>query len=77
MQAILRKTPVDASKTEFAVQIGGAADHIVKYAHEHQADLIIMGAHRGAAAASHAPWSVAHQVVKNASAPVLMIRNQK
>lgn len=77
MQAILRKTPVDASKTEFALQIGGASDHIVKFAREHQADLIIMGAHRGAAAASHAPWSVAHQVVKNATAPVLMIRNQK
>ncbi len=56
------------------VSAGLAADIILNLARDAHADLIVMGAHRGASAAAHAPWAVAHQVVCHAPCPVLTVR---
>jgi nucleotide-binding universal stress UspA family protein len=57
---------------EVITMSGPAADVILKIAEEANADLIVMGAHRGTS--SHIPWAVAHQVVCHAAAPVLTVR---
>lgn len=59
---------------EAIVSAGLAADIIHNIARDVQADLLIMGAHRGASAAAHTPWAVAHQVVCHAPCPVLTVR---
>jgi nucleotide-binding universal stress UspA family protein len=43
---------------------------------EHQADLIVMGADRGASPriASHTPWALTHHVICDACCPVLTVR---
>jgi len=43
---------------------------------EHQADLIVMGADRGASPriASHIPWALTHHVICDACCPVLTVR---
>lgn len=51
------------------------ADGILRLARETAADLIVMGAHHGAPASSHAPWAVVHKVVCCATCPVLTVRD--
>lgn len=49
-----------------------AADLILRVARNSEADLIVMGAHRGTA--SHIPWAIAHAIVCHAPCPVLTVR---
>lgn len=59
---------------EAAVVSGAAAEAILRLAGDAKADLIVMGAHRGALVAAHSPWAVAHKVVCHAHCPVLTVR---
>ena len=58
---------------EIVVKRGLPAELIVQSATEAQADLIIMGARRGASAAAHSPRAIAHVVVCEAPCPVITI----
>jgi len=53
-------------------------DSILKTAFEKKADLIVMGVSRASASMaglkSHIPWTTAHEVVRNATCPVLTVR---
>jgi len=60
-------------KPEVLVESGIAADEIVRVASAKQADVIIMGIHRGGAIANHLPWTVAHSVLRRARCPVLTV----
>ena len=61
------------SITTAAVE-GPAWDRIVKYAHEHRVDLVVVGTH-GRTWIKHALiGSVAENVVRHASCPVLVVR---
>jgi nucleotide-binding universal stress UspA family protein len=53
---------------------GPAANVILSKANEISADLIVMGAHGGPAAA-HIPWTPVHQVVAHALCPVMTLRD--
>jgi nucleotide-binding universal stress UspA family protein len=64
-------------KPQVAVDVGDAAPEIVRYAHDRQADLIVMGVHSGNVVASHLPWTVVHSVVRHARCPVLTVRCSK
>jgi nucleotide-binding universal stress UspA family protein len=69
--------PDDANlwcKPQVSVAVGVAADEIVRFAHDRQADLIVMGVRSGGAVASHLPWTVVHSVVRHARCPVLTVR---
>lgn len=69
--------PDDANlwcKPQVSVAVGVAANEIVRFAHDRQADLIVMGVHGGGAVASHLPWTVVHSVVRHARCPVLTVR---
>lgn len=69
--------PEDANlwcEPHFRVEFGDPASRILGVADELNADLIIMGVHRGGVGASHAPWATASKVVQHALCPVLTIR---
>ena len=61
-------------KPQVAVEIGSAAESIVRTAHDRQVDLIVMGVHHGGTVASHLPWTVVHSVARHARCPVLTTR---
>jgi nucleotide-binding universal stress UspA family protein len=51
------------------------AEGILHAASSENADLLVMGVHKGAArAASHLPWAIAYEVVCHAKCPVLTVR---
>jgi nucleotide-binding universal stress UspA family protein len=56
-----------------AVRLGTAAEQIVAYAAEFQADLIVLGAHRDLRSAEWLRGSIAERVVRKASCPVLTV----
>jgi nucleotide-binding universal stress UspA family protein len=53
-----------------------ATDGILRIAAQTQADLIVMGVHKSAAAraVSHVPWAIAYDVVCDSHCPVLTVR---
>jgi nucleotide-binding universal stress UspA family protein len=58
---------------EVVVKCGPAADLILGIATDTNADLIVMGAHRGSL--SHMPSAIAHKVVCHSRCPVLTVRS--
>jgi nucleotide-binding universal stress UspA family protein len=58
----------------FEVEQGPAAETILDIAELRKADLIVMGVHRSAGAATHLPMASAHKVVSRANCPVLTVR---
>jgi nucleotide-binding universal stress UspA family protein len=72
--------PDDANlwcKPQVVVEVGLAAESIVRKARDRQVDLIVMGVHRAGAVANHLPWTVVHSVVRHACCPVLTVRGAK
>ena len=63
-------------KPEFEVRFDTPVHGILQVARERQADLIVMGVGKPAAAplGSHSPWSTASDVVREAPCPVLTVR---
>jgi nucleotide-binding universal stress UspA family protein len=63
-------------KPEFVVGFDFPPEGIVRVAKDRQADLIVMGVRKAAAAAikAHLPWSTASEVVSVAPCPVLTVR---
>jgi nucleotide-binding universal stress UspA family protein len=65
----------DWCRPEIVVRFEFPAEAILKLARERQADLIVMGVHKGAPFASaHLPWAIAYEVVCRAPCPVLTVR---
>ena len=64
-------------ETEFIVEIGAPAEHILKVAENQGADLIVMGSHRTSHArvSAHLPWVTPHQVLCHARCPILTVRD--
>lgn len=58
----------------FEVEQGVAAETILDIANLRKADLIVMGVHRPAGAATHLPMATAHKVLSSANCPVLTVR---
>lgn len=76
-QRLWQLVPNDANlwcKPQVVVEIGAAAETIVRTAHDRQVDLIAMGVHRAGSIASHLPWTLVHSVVRHAPCPVLTTR---
>jgi len=64
-------------ETEFIVEIGASAEHILKVAEDQGADLIVMGPHHTShpGVSAHLPWVTLHQVLCRARCPVLTVRD--
>ena len=64
-----------AIPAQTAVEIGPPAEGVVRYAGEHQVDLIVMGTRGRAAVKQLLLGSVAAEVVRRAPCPVLTVRD--
>jgi nucleotide-binding universal stress UspA family protein len=71
--------PTDAAlqyPPETVLELGFAAERILKVASDREADMIVLGARASAQAAStHLPWSTTHYVIAQAHCPVLTVRS--
>ncbi len=61
---------------QFEVRIGFPSEGILRIAEEQSADVIVMGVHAASSprASAHLPWAIGHEVVSQASCPVLTVR---
>jgi nucleotide-binding universal stress UspA family protein len=62
-------------RTVFRTAIGDPATEILRFAQEHNADLIVMGAKARTGLAGHVPGTKAYKVVSSAHCPVLTVRS--
>lgn len=67
-------TPPSDRRPEFAIRIGSPAKEIARYAADRDIDLIVMGTHGRTGVAHAVMGSVAEQVLRSASCPVLVVR---
>jgi nucleotide-binding universal stress UspA family protein len=76
VQLLPPETPFSV-ETEFIVEIGAPAEHILKVAEDQGADLIVMRPHCTSYArlSAHLPWVTPHQVLCHARCPVLTVRD--
>jgi nucleotide-binding universal stress UspA family protein len=72
-------TPVEQAefRPEFVVRSGVPAAEIVRYAKDHDVDLIVMGTHGRGPVGHMVMGSVAEKVVRTAPCPVLTVRSQQ
>jgi len=72
LQAAIPGNASLAYNPEILMEFGSASERILNTAVKRNADLIVLGA-RPASGTTHLPWSTVHQVVANASFPVLIV----
>jgi universal stress protein A len=72
---LLNDTDAQDLKPQCAMRIGQPADEIVRYAREHDIDLIVMGTHGREGVARVVMGSVAEKVVRRSGCPVLTVRS--
>ena len=77
LQQLLSPEPGLSGSTEFIVELGAPAEHILKVAEGHGAELIVMGPHHTShpRVSAHLPWATTHEVLCHARCPVLTVRN--
>lgn len=73
MAALVEDQGLDASAVATAIVPGRPAVEIVRYAEEHGADLIVMGTHGYGTVRRFLLGSVADQVLRQATCPVLVV----
>ena len=72
---LLTDAEVAELRPECAMRIGSPAEEIVKYADDHQIDLIVLGTHGRNGVARLLLGSVAESVVRKARCPVLTVHH--
>lgn len=68
-----------SSIADIIVEFGQIAETIVEFSLAKRADAIVLGVRSAGSftrAATHAPWSIAHQIIAEARCPVLTIRSK-
>ena len=76
LEELVPKDAADWCRPECMVRFEFPAEGILTLAREQNADLIVMGVHKGTAFASaHLPWAIAYEVVCDAHCPVLTVRD--
>jgi len=74
LNRIARRLKKRGIETETAVRLGNPAEEICSFAHEQDADLIVMATHGRSGIARWALGSVSEKVLRASHIPVLMIR---
>jgi len=76
LQQLLSSEASLSEESEFIVEVGAPAEHILKVAKGQGADLIVMGPHHTfhPSISVHLPWVTPHQVLCHARCPVLTVR---
>jgi len=76
MEELIPSDAADWCRPELVVRFDFPAEGILTLAEEREADLIVMGVHKGTPFASaHLPWAIAYEVVCHATCPVLTVRD--
>jgi nucleotide-binding universal stress UspA family protein len=76
LEELLPEDAADWCRPECIVRFEFPAEGILSLAREQNADLIVMGVHKGTPFASvHLPWAIAYEVVCDAPCPVLTVRD--
>ena len=75
LRRLLTERLVEELQPDFAMHIGDPAEEIVRYAHEHAVDLIVMGTHGREGLMRVVLGSVAETVVRRAPCPVLTVHH--
>ena len=75
LRQLLTREEVSELRPECAMRIGMPAEEILKYAAEHEVDLIVIGTHGREGLARLLLGSVAETVVRRASCPVLTVHH--
>ena len=70
------KPTVSGVKASYEIEFGTPTTSIVKFANEHEVDLIVMGTHGRTGWRRVTMGSVAEAVVRSASCPVLAIKSE-
>jgi nucleotide-binding universal stress UspA family protein len=75
LEELIPPEAADWCHPEIVVRFEFPAEGILTLAEERQADVIVMGVHKGATFASvHLPWAIAYEVVCHSPCPVLTVR---
>ena len=72
---LLNEVDAHDLKPDCAMRIGRPAEEIVRYAREHQIDLVVMGTHGREGVARVLMGSVAEKVVRRSGCPVLTVHH--
>jgi nucleotide-binding universal stress UspA family protein len=75
LRRLLTEQEVKELRPDYAMRIGDPAEEIVRYAHEHGVDLIVMGTHGREGVMRAVLGSVAETVVRRAPCPVLTVHH--
>jgi nucleotide-binding universal stress UspA family protein len=75
LRRLLIEQQVEELQPDCATRIGDPAEEIVRYAHEHAMDLIVMGTHGREGVMRVVLGSVAETVVRRAPCPVLTVHH--
>ena len=75
LHLLLTEQEVRELQPAYGIRIGHPADEIVRYAHEHAVDLIVMGTHGREGVMRVVLGSVAETVVRRALCPVLTVHH--
>lgn len=73
LQQLVREEGLPAADVTIAVPAGQPSEAILQYAQEHEADLIVMGAHGESGVMRFFIGSVAERVVRHSRVPVLTV----
>lgn len=77
MQKLTAKIKTGGIKIDLRIEEGPPAETIVKFAAQHEADLIVIGTHGHSRLAAFFLGSVTQKVIRTASAPVLAVKSSK
>lgn len=75
LRRLITEQGVEELQPDCVTRIGLPAEEIVRYAHEHDIDLIVMGTHGREGVMRAVLGSVAETVVRRASCPVLTVHH--
>lgn len=75
LRLLLTEQDVQELQPNYGIRIGHPAEEIVRYAHEHAVDLIVMGTHGREGVMRMVLGSVAETVVRRAPCPVLTVHH--
>ena len=75
LRNLLTTEEAEELRPECAMRVGLAPDEIVRYAQEHEVDLIVMGTHGREGVSRVLLGSVAEKVVRKAPCPVLTVHH--
>lgn len=74
LQSLVERLEADGVRVTYHVRVGRPVDEILRFAGDHEADVIVMGTHGRVGLAHLIAGSVAERIVRSSPIPVMTIR---